>query len=279
MKSKLGIVLSTLTPFLIGIFFHSPAIAVNGDYKSVFDCENKDRFNWYCKEIAKKKEERPTQPPAPDAKTDPRDPIANAPELKEHQAIKERLENLLKIAYVNPTPENIKNYISFQNMVSDKASVFADMTKRVLWANPELDYSQRFPVAKMAKDTQKSNLAKEQEALYKKLNSEGYGLFFFYRSDCPYCHKMANPLKMFLDKSQMDIVSVSLDGVLLNDIFPNSTVNKGQAEALGVERTPTIILVNTKTKDMTRIASGWVSTYELQERIFRLMAKKPGESH
>lgn len=277
MQINFGGLFKVFTLIFLGVGLNTTASAGLGDYKSVFDCENKDRFNWYCKEIAKKKENK-AEPPTPlDAKTDPRDPIANAPELKEHEAIKERLENLMKIAYVNPTEENVRNYIAFQNMVSNKASVLSDVWERVLWSNPELDYSLKQPTSAKAITTKEYIDHDKREAVFKSLNEQGFGLFFFYKSNCQYCHAMSMPLKMFLTQTNMDMIPISVDGVLRQDLFPGSIKNNGQAEELGITRTPTLMLVNTQTKNIYPISYGAISMQEMKDRIYKITATKPGE--
>ena len=250
------------------------------DYKSAFQCDDKLKFNWYCEEVEVptpepeplvKKEEAPTPPPAPEKKE------TKEPEIAEFANIQERLQELLQIAYVNPTDENLYNYIEYQNNVTNKAAVFADKWKRVQWLQPELDYSQRFPTAGMAKAVNQKMLNENQDFNLKHLKDVGYGIFFFYRSDCQYCHQMKYPLDLLAKKTEMEVLSISLDGVLL-DKFPNSTKDTGQAERLGVTQTPTIMLVNTKTRDIQPISTGWTSLQELEKRIYVLTATSPGDN-
>ncbi|WP_127471977.1 conjugal transfer protein TraF [Thiomicrorhabdus aquaedulcis] len=246
------------------------------DYKSAFQCEGKEKFNWYCEEevalppIIEKKPE-----PAPPKEAPPAE--VKAPEISEFARIQARLQELLQIAYVNPSEENIYNYIQFQNDVTTKAAVFADNWKRVQWVNPELDYSQKFPTAQMAKAVNNRTNIQKQDSNLESLKEQGYGLFFFYRSDCDYCHQMEFPVKLLAERSKMDVMSISVDGVLV-DKFPNSQVDTGQAANLGVTQTPTIMLINTKTKDIQPIATGWVSVQELEKRIYVLTATKPGDN-
>jgi conjugal transfer pilus assembly protein TraF len=249
-------------------------------YGSFFSCSGEERFNWYCNEEKEEPKEvvsvevEPVVQPTVAVQKDDRDP-----ELIEFERIQEEMERLKRIAYVNPTEENLANYIAFQNMVTERASVFADVWQRTLWQNPHLDYSQKFPVAQMAKQTNLSMQRNERQNNINALREEGYGLFFFYSSSCPYCHQMEHPLKSFASLTGMDVLPVSIDGVLLEDKFPGSVIDQGQAAFIGVQQTPSIYLVNTKTQSIQPIATGWISTEDLAKRVFILTATEPGENY
>jgi len=266
----------------------SQGMAYSSHYESVFKCDGEsDRFNWYCKEEKEEKPKNVIKPPEPKQDKDKKAPQKEKemPDsefdkaLAEHSAMKKRLQDLLKVAYVNPTEENLRTYIAYQNMVTKKAAVFTDKWQRVLWKSPDLDYSQKHPIAGMAKAANTQELSKQERTMFKSLNEQGYGIFFFYRSDCPYCHKMISPIRIFKRMTGMSVLPISVDGVLLSKEFPGSIHDAGQARKLGVESTPSIYLVNPKTKDIKTIATGWISVIELKDRIFKLVEKKPGESY
>jgi conjugal transfer pilus assembly protein TraF len=247
------------------------------DYKSAFQCGDTAKFNWYCDDVkvVEKKKPKAKEP----KKEIPTEKVeAKAPELAEFKRIQQRLVDLREIAYVNPTKANIYNYIEYQNVITTKAAVFADTWKRVQWLKPELDYSQKHPTAAMAKAA-KNKMVNEKKAYnLEKLKAEGYGIFFFYKSNCEYCHQMQYPLQLLVKRTGMDVMSISTDGVLLEK-FPNSVADSGQAKNLNVVQTPTLMLVNTITKDIQPIATGWVSYQELEKRIYVLTATKPGDNY
>lgn len=266
----------------------SPSISAKAvsplDYKSAFQCDDKLKFNWYCEEaelpVAEKPLDEKPQPPVtpPPAPAPVPEKIEKEPEIAEFAKIQERLQELLQVAYVNPTDENLYNYIEYQNNVTNKAAIFADKWQRVQWLKPELDYSQRFPTAGMAKAVNQQVINKNQDLNLKHLKDIGYGIFFFYRSDCQYCHQMRYPLELLAKKTEMEVLSISMDGVIV-DKFPNSTIDSGQAQLLGVTQSPTIMLVNTKTKDVQPISTGWISLQELEKRIYVLTATNPGDNY
>ncbi|GAB6071494.1 hypothetical protein JCM30760_25920 [Thiomicrorhabdus hydrogeniphila] len=253
------------------------------DYKSAFKCEGNYKFNWYCDELKQQEQKKPPikkeiKKEVKEEKLVPEKKEEKAPELSEFENIQKKLKELLHIAYVNPSDENLYNYIAFQNQVTNKAAIFADKWQRVLWLSPELDYSQKHPTARMAKAVSNQTLNKNRDFNLEHLKAEGYGIFFFYKNDCQYCHQMKYPLRLLAQSTKMDVMSIAVDGNI-SDQFPNSVADNGQAESLGVTQTPTIMLVNTKTKDIQPISTGWVSLQELEKRIYVLTATKPGDNY
>jgi conjugal transfer pilus assembly protein TraF len=149
---------------------------------------DEDRFNWYC-DIPPEAEPTGSTAENPEAKALREEEEAVAA-LK---ALREDAERKRALAIIKPTPENLKRYIVAQEALMERASVFSDVWRRVIWANPELNYQLRNPsnnAAIQVRDTQRARKASETLA---GLAGE-WGLFFFFRSDCPYCHRLAPTL-------------------------------------------------------------------------------------
>ena len=96
------------------------------------------------------------------------------------KSIQDRLNLLKATAIMNPSAENVANYIRFQREQLDRASVFSDQWRRVIWQNPEMDYSLVRPTNALAKrawlDERKQQAATTLANLH-----ERYGLFYFYK--------------------------------------------------------------------------------------------------
>jgi conjugal transfer pilus assembly protein TraF len=247
----------------IGLAQASPTSPSSGDYPSVWQCDN-SKFNWYCEEQVRKREEMA----APKK--------AGITQLKTSKEVREALEALKDRAVMDPSEQNIKEYIAAQQYVFEKGAVFSDTWRRVVWTNPELDYALRRPVNNTAIRAYDQVQDQKEFANLKKLGQE-HGLMFFFRSDCPYCHKMAPTLKQLAQKFGIEILPVSLDGPGLPD-FPNPKVNAGQAKALRVERVPALFIASRKTKDIAPVGYGVMSQAEIINRIFLLTNTKPGET-
>jgi len=157
----------------------------------------------------------------------------------------------------------------------DRASVFSDVWRRVVWANPEINYQLRNPsnnAAIQVRDSQRNRREADTLAVLAK----EWGLFFIFRSDCHYCHRMAPTLKLLSEQYGITVFPVSLDGGGLPD-YPKPAKDNGMARALGVSVVPLVVLGNVKDRRLLPIGSGVLSAQEIVERIYILTQTKPGE--
>src|SRR5471032_361983 len=67
-------------------------------------------------------------------------PQSRPRELVEFEAMQKRLDELKRIAVMNPSDSNLLGYMSYQRMVMNKSEVFAQSWQRLVWTTPELDY-------------------------------------------------------------------------------------------------------------------------------------------
>lgn len=239
------------------------------NYRSVWECDAA-KFNWYCdqQDDAPPKEETAKAPPPPPKPKSIR-------EMKTIEEFREELKRLIGVATMNPTKENVKAVIEANQLMGDKGSEFADVWRRVVWENPDLDYSLRRPVNSSAISTFKSARNSAESRTISEL-AQGNGIFFFFKSTCPYCHQMASTLKMLQKQYGIEIFPVSLDGVGLPD-FPNPKVDRGAAASLGVTVVPALFLGSKSSGQIAPIGYGTISLTEIVERIYVLTQTKPGQ--
>ena len=91
-------------------------------------------------------------------------------------------------------------------------------------------------------------------------------LFFFYRSDCPYCHAFAPILAAFQARHGIQVVAVSMDGGPMPG-FPEARPDNGIATTLKVTQVPAIFLAQPFTGRITPIGFGVLSESQLLERL------------
>ena len=188
-------------------------------------------------------------------------------ELVEFEALQKRVEDLRNIAIINPSEQNIRNYLNIQNFVIEKASTFADVAQRVIWATPELDPTVTGrPVNAKALEVFDREQAGARTNTVAQL-SQTHALFFFFRSDCPYCHQFAPLLKDFEAKFGLKIVPISVDGGGLPE-FRSPRVDNGIARTLDVRQVPALFLAEPRGGKITPIGYGVLSESELLERIY-----------
>ena len=200
-------------------------------------------------------------------------PSTNAPitpqrprELLEFEALQRRIEDLRNIAIINPSERNVRNYLDIQNVVIEKASTFADVAQRVLWASPDLDPTVTGrPVNAKALEVFDREQAQARASNVAQL-SQTHALFFFFRSDCPYCHQFAPLLKDFEARFGLSIVPISIDGGGL-PAFRTPKVDNGIARTLDVRQVPALFLAEPRSGTITPIGYGVLSESELLERI------------
>lgn len=196
-----------------------------------------------------------------------------APEdyIAERDAIRKEIEWKLSRAILYPTNENILDYIKTQReKVMEPTTSFTQKWQKTIWTNPDQDYTLKHPVSTVAKEVATDDSNKIKAASIDKIN-EHYGVFFFYSSTCPYCQRFSPILKEFSEKHHMQVMPVSMDGVFLPE-WPDSVVNQGQSEKMGIKGKPipATILFNKKTKEVVPIGFGLLAMDELEQRIYTM---------
>lgn len=238
------------------------------DYPSAWQCDS-TKFNWYCqveetKEVAKKEPQSP-------AKAKTREEIA----LEEIEKLRKELEAKRALAIMQPTQENIKAYVAAQEAMMSRASVFSDVWRRVIWQNPELNYELKRPVNNAAIATYTNARKAAEKRTLDEINKE-WGLFFFFRSDCPYCHRMAPTLKFLSETYGITVLPISVDGGGLPE-YPNPQRDNGMVARLGIRQVPMLVLGNIRDKRLIPLGSGVISAQDVIERIYILTSTRPGE--
>ena len=205
----------------------------------------------------------------PPVGTMPADPLA------ELEALKAAIERSKALAVLHPTEDNIRAWMALNAAVQRRATLFADVTQRVVWSTPSLDqnlvrpHSQEGLKAWTQARTESRNRALRQIA-------ERYGLFFVFSSGCPYCIQIAPYLERFARSYDFTLIPISLDGGTLPE-FPEARYEPTIKARLGVEVTPAIFLVDPAAGHIQPIAYGVISISELETRIMRLFTMEPGQ--
>lgn len=214
---------------------------------------------------------RPTQPIPPRPATPPR-----PPELVEFERLQKTLEDFRHIAIMRPTEANVRRYMELEVQVVNRASYFADVAQRVAWATPELDSTLHGrPVNAQALDVFERQQRADRTASVVTLGRD-HVLFFFYRSDCPYCHAFAPTLQAFEARHGIQVVAISVDGGPMPG-FPRARPDNGIATALKVTQVPAVYLVQPYSGKITPIGFGVLSESQLLERI-SIVSSPAGEA-
>jgi len=207
------------------------------------------------------------KPPAAASKATPK----RAPELDEFEALQKRLEEFRNIAIINPTEDNVRRYMELEARVVRQASYFADVAQRVAWATPSLDMTlEGRPVNAQAIQVYDREVSSGRQKSVATLGKT-HVLFFFFRSDCPYCHAFAPTLETFQARHGIQVVPISVDGGSLPN-FPAFRRDNGIAEALQVTQVPAVFLAEPFTGKISPLGHGILSESQLLERIATVAA-------
>ncbi len=235
-----------------------------------------DRWRgWHFYEDPPREEAAPAARPAPPSPPRPMAP-QRPPELVEFERLQKTLEDLRNIAIMRPSEANVRRYMELEMQVVNRASYFADVAQRVAWATPELDPTlQGRPVNTQALEVFERQQRTDRSAGVAALGRD-HVLFFFYRSDCPYCHAFAPTLQAFEARHGIQVVAVSVDGGPLPG-FPRARPDNGIATALQVTQVPAVFLAQPSSGKIMPIGSGVLSESQLLERI-SIVSSPQGEA-
>lgn len=188
------------------------------------------------------------------------------PEIVQFELLQKTLEEYRNVAIISPTEANVRRYMELESKVVSQASLFADVAQRVAWATPELD-----PTLQGRPVNAKALEVFEQDQLHSRSRSiaelgKDHVLFFFFRSDCPYCHAFAPTLEAFQVRHGITVVPISVDGSGITG-FPNPRPDNGIARTLNVTQVPAVFLAQPFTGRISPIGFGVLSESQLLERI------------
>jgi conjugal transfer pilus assembly protein TraF len=216
-------------------------------------------------------EPAPVTPPAP--KPLPIDDLDK--DLDAFKLFQQRLERSLNAATQNPSEANVARFLELWAQARNKASMFTDVAQAVAVRMPWVDETAQGtrptnPVAQRVFDQERKV---EQEALMRSLSTT-HGLYFFYRSDCPYCHAQAPMLKQLEVAFGFTVFAVSMDGGPMPG-FPRAVRDNGLAaqvaQAIGMPaeqlQVPFTVLARPSTREVLPIGFGTMTAAEMVERI------------
>lgn len=200
-------------------------------------------------------------------------PPQNDP-LSRLKEFKEEVERLKAIAVLNPTYHNVKAYMKIQKVLMERSTRFAEKWMEVVYTAPSLDYTLRHPTSQAARHVYLDEQQREMNAEVGKL-SRTYGLFFFYRGDCPYSRQFASIVKAFSAKHHWEVLPISLDGAILPE-FPEARMDNGTSRALGVSSVPTLLAVEPQSGKVIPLSRGMNTHDQIEDRIRVLIIKRSG---
>jgi conjugal transfer pilus assembly protein TraF len=242
-----------------------------GAQKTYYEDRERGWF-WYEKIIVKeiKEDETPEETPV----LAPALPVLSPTEQLRKQGID--VENALSTAILNPSLENNVFFLQKMSALQNQSQRFAKGVQQTLWVSPEYDSRLKNPVATQAIFARNQEKMENNESVLFEL-AQTHGLVFFFRSDCPYCHRFAPILQRFSEQFGFDVTAISLDGKGLPE-YPSPNVNQKMAEKLKVKVVPAMFLVNPKDRAVATVGYGYASWSVLMDKVLFAYDQLKGES-
>lgn len=215
-------------------------------------------WHWFeDKPVTKQEDSKPQESPTP-----PKKQKTPSEQLKD---LKKELETALHTAIMNPNYENVRQYQIIQKQVADRAEVFSKRWMEVIFTNPSLDYTVLHPTNQAARHIYLDEQSRQIQEGIKKL-SKTHGLFFFFKSDCAYCHKFAPIVKHFSETYGWKVLAISMDGSKLPE-FPDAVSDNGVSKRFNITSLPTLLAVNPDTGKNIPLSVGLASIEEIEKRV------------
>ena len=226
---------------------------------------------WFWKEpLPLPPEPAPMPPPEPEVAVVPNQPPPEPgkPELRPYSPawLREQLPLYRDRAIEDPSPDNIRDYFRLQQYAMNLAERFAAGAQSVVLGDPTLDENNRRPLSTYGAQVVDQVARDATEKAATRVATEA-GLWYFFRSDCPYC-AAENPILERLQKRiGLVVLPISLDGRAMPERhFTRFVPDRGHAQRLGVTQTPTLYLVK-PGHGFALVSEGLVTDEELISRM------------
>lgn len=183
--------------------------------------------------------------------------------------IRDNLDKYRFQAIDNPTKDNVELYLLLQKLAMDKAEQFALASRGYAQQNPGIDETIQNPTSAISRSSLTLAQEQNQNKVLAKIGKKA-GIYYFFRSDCVYCHKQNPMIPLMVKNTKIAILPISLDGLPSDDgLLPNWRPDRGQGAYLGVEKTPSMYLVDPAGKVLL-LSAGVRAMPDLNTRIIEL---------
>lgn len=183
--------------------------------------------------------------------------------------IRKHLQDYMDRAIDDPTPEHVQAYLALQQIAMVKSTQFAQVTNAQTIGNPLFDFNFVRPTSNMGSHALDEQADANRRKVLQKM-SKTVGIWYFFRSDCPYCAKQGPVLNEFTKRYGVSILPISLDGgPPPSGEFGHYVTDQGQAAAISpqVEATPSLYLAKPATGEYAAVSQGMLALDELLERV------------
>lgn len=176
-----------------------------------------------------------------------------------------KLKQLLSLALLVPTPENVKNYIQKQCKWIQQSNKFAEIWGKTLLDHPELGDFLATPTSNYGILAKRAFHLQQRKDLLKTL-SQNYFLLLFFKGKDPFAEKMADVVQLFASVNGWKYKAVSLDGIMIPQI-ETCEMDKGISHYFNISATPSLYIVDPVKKQFYPVGAGLISVSEIEANI------------
>lgn len=223
---------------------------------------------WYKqipkKTVLKSKKEEKAAKNIPNASSPsaPKKPESYREQMKK---LRQAFEEVQAKAILSPTLENVSDFQRAQNTVLNQADVFQKMLMMAAILEGQ-DKTAAMMASPVSRDLYRQDQTRKLDQEIRKM-TKGYGLFFIFKNDCPYCHQFAPVVKEFLREFDFDIKAISKDVLPMKE-FPQAAPDNGTIAKINPEGIyPALFLINPQTRDVIPVAKGLINKEQLKENF------------
>jgi conjugal transfer pilus assembly protein TraF len=161
-----------------------------------------------------------------------------------------------KKAVQRPTEENVRDYLTMQDLARRKAAAYANVASYVIQKYADLDVGREYPVAAPGVIA-RVKMQKEEISATIQDAAADHALLYFASQDCSYCQEQQQILRYFTDRYGWQIKEIDVDA------------KPAIAARFGIQTTPSLLLIAKDRPDYIPVASGVVALDELERSLYR----------
>lgn len=182
----------------------------------------------------------------------------------EIEALKKELDDKRNIMIARPSAETVRDYVALEDVMWEKALLLDNSYRQAKFKYPDLfdklENPQNVHAVKFKRKL-------EQEALEGKIKAfaRKFDLVLFSRGNCGYCKEFAPILQRFSETYGFKTEEASIDGEMTG-LFKGKKMAE-LAVKLGIEATPTVVVVSKDGSMAFELIRGYAVISELEEYV------------
>ncbi|OUS06303.1 hypothetical protein A9Q96_10030 [Rhodobacterales bacterium 52_120_T64] len=186
------------------------------------------------------------------------------------------LDELKYRAVLNPSEENVQEYMFAQQAMVGKAKEFTDQWQRIIFKTPALDANIKYPISSIGTNIYQDQTRQAQEDAFVRA-AQNNGLLFVFEGPetCGVCVPAVGIIANMRDEFGIEVLAVTADGITYPQ-FPDAVRDAGQLATLRLTDfpKPILALVDPGSGALDIIGSGLITKDQILERV-RIITEIP----